>query len=131
MHRGIYNNNRSKDYAIIGAPLDIAIAANTRFDFIFADRAKMSQPTSHEYKLFLILGMFDVPNVPRIKFENFIFIPTGNILIMQMNSIIICQGDSDLAKLAEALNKSGISITSFRVQQNQSEGNSNAIIAGN
>lgn len=57
MHREIFNNNEVNDYVIFGAPLDIAIAANTKFDFIVGNKRLLSQPTSHGYKLHLILSM--------------------------------------------------------------------------
>lgn len=43
-------------FLIFGAPLDIAIAANTKFDALFANRKRMSGPTSQQYKLQLIIG---------------------------------------------------------------------------
>lgn len=59
VHREIYNN-RTRDYLIFGGPLDIAVAANTKFNVLLADRLEMSKRSAHNYKLRLILGMFRV-----------------------------------------------------------------------
>lgn len=59
LHREIYNE-QTKDYLIFGAPLDIAVAANTKFDVIFADREQMSQIDSHDHKLRFVLSTFKV-----------------------------------------------------------------------
>lgn len=43
-------------FLIFGAPFVIAIAAITKFDVLFANRKRMSGPTSQQYKFQLILG---------------------------------------------------------------------------
>lgn len=52
------NDNISMDHVIFGGPLDIAIAANTKFDVIFVDRLEMSGHTSHIYRVNRVMGMF-------------------------------------------------------------------------
>lgn len=56
MHADIYAE-QIKDYLIFGAPLDIAIAANTKFDSIFFNR---KEAAVHKAKLDLVLGTYDL-----------------------------------------------------------------------
>lgn len=57
VHAEIYAE-QIKDYVIFGAPLDIAIAANTKFDVVFINRREMSQAPKQNNKLNLVLGTF-------------------------------------------------------------------------
>lgn len=59
VHREMYNK-QTKDYLIFGAPLDIAMAANTKFDVIFANKQQMSQTNTNIYKLRSVLGTHSV-----------------------------------------------------------------------
>lgn len=55
MHREMYNT-LSRDYLIFGAPLDIAVAADTKFDVLFANKVDLFDSNSRRFRLSLIFG---------------------------------------------------------------------------
>lgn len=59
VHQAIYYN-QTEDFLIFGTALDLAIAANTKFDVMFIDKKEMSTNVSQNYKLRLVLGTFKV-----------------------------------------------------------------------
>lgn len=109
VHREIYNE-RIRDCLIFGAPLDIAIAANTKFDVLFANRENMFEPTALKYKLGLILGMIVAiePQRSSLEFEKYVFSAAKVAKIPNERFLIICQEPEDVAEIKEELKMDGI-----------------------
>lgn len=94
-------DNRINDLLIIGSPLDVAIAADAKFDILLAQR-------SSESKLKLILGRFWRPNgCTREHATNFVF--TEKIESIQAEKfVIICNDRMDLDEMATELERAKI-----------------------
>lgn len=102
--RPVHREILKMDFVFFGAPLDVAIAANTKFDVINADRLQMSGHYSHIYRVWLVLGMLRDQLRTPIGFDIFFFFLADKIKNTSLQSVLlICGTVRDIPKLKKEL----------------------------